>query len=96
MDERAMERAIMDSLQDIRRNQQDIQQNQLVDIRERLAKMETMLHERTDDTKEIRNMLKSHEDRLSELESHKHSSIGAREVVAFIIMAGLALWGVLK
>ena len=68
----------------------------LVDVRERLARVETMIHERTDDTKEIRNMLKSHEDRLSELESHKHSSIGAREVVAFLVMAGLALWGVLK
>lgn len=88
MDERAMEQMILDRLQDIQQNQQD--------IRERLAKVETMLHERTDDTKEIRNMLKSHEDRLSELESHKHSSVGAREIVAFLIMAGLALWGVLK
>jgi len=88
MDERAMEQMILDRLQDIQQNQQD--------IRERLAKVETMLHERTDDTKEIRNMLKSHEDRLSELESHKHSGVGAREIVAFLIMAGLALWGVLK
>ena len=88
MDERTMEQMILDRLQDIQQNQQD--------IRERLAKVETMLHERTDDTKEIRNMLKSHEDRLSELESHKHSSVGAREIVAFLIMAGLALWGVLK
>lgn len=88
MDERAMEQMILDRLQDIQQNQQD--------IRERLAKVETMLHERTDDTKEIRNLLKSHEDRLSELESHKHSSVGAREIVAFLIMAGLALWGVLK
>ena len=70
--------------------------NKLNDISERLARVETMIHERTDDTKEIRNMLKSHEDRLSELESHKHSSVGAREVVAFLVMAGLALWGVLK
>ena len=88
MEERTLDQMILDSLQSIRENQQD--------IRERLAKVETMLHERTDDTKEIRNMLKSHEDRLSELESHKHSSIGAREIVAFLIMAGLALWGVLK
>jgi chromosome segregation ATPase len=73
----------------------DIQKNQL-DIRERLAKVETMIHERTDDTKEIRNMLKSHEDRLAELEAHKQSNIGAREIVAFLVMAGLALWGVLK
>ena len=73
----------------------DIQKNQL-DIRERLAKVETMIHERTDDTKEIRNMLKSHEDRLAELEANKHSNIGAREIVAFLVMAGLALWGVLK
>lgn len=88
MEERALEQLILDSLQDIRENQQD--------IRERLAKVETMLHERTDDTKEIRNMLKSHEDRLAELESHKHSSVGAREIVAFLIMAGLAFWGVVK
>lgn len=70
--------------------------DKLNEISERLARVETMIHERTDDTKEIRNMLKSHEDRLSELESHKHSSVGAREVVAFLVMAGLALWGVLK
>ncbi|MBQ7477857.1 MAG: hypothetical protein IJT01_03015 [Selenomonadaceae bacterium] len=63
---------------------------------ERLAIVETLIKERTDDTKEVHDKLKSHEDRLSELESHKHSSIGAREVVAFLIMAGLALWGVLK
>lgn len=68
----------------------------LQDIRERLARVETMIHERTDDTKEIRNMLKSHEDRLAELESHKHLTIGAKEVVAFLIMAGIALWGALK
>lgn len=70
--------------------------NKLNEISERLARVETMIHERTDDTKEIRNMLKSHEDRLCELESHKHATIGAKEIVAFIIMAGLALWGVLK
>ena len=58
--------------------------------------METLISERTNDNKEIRNMLKSHEDRLSELESHKHSSIGAREIVAFLVMAGIALWGALK
>ena len=87
MSESQIER-IMDALNDIQKNQQE--------IRERLAKVETMIHERTDDTKEIRNMLKSHEDRLAELESHKSSTIGAKEVVAFAIMAGLALWGVLK
>ena len=77
-------------------NQMDSIMNVLIDVRERLARVETMIHERTDDTKEIRNMLKSHEDRLSELESHKHSSIGAREIVAFLVMAGIALWGALK
>ena len=77
-------------------NQVDSIMSVLIDVRERLARVETMIHERTDDTKEIRNMLKSHEDRLSELESHKHSSIGAREIVAFLVMAGIALWGALK
>ena len=73
----------------------EIQKDQR-DILVRLGKVETMIHERTVDTKEIRNMLKSHEDRLAELESHKHSTIGAREIVAFAIMAGVAIWGVLK
>ena len=70
--------------------------NKLNEISERLARVETMIHERTDDTKEIRNMLKSHEDRIAELESHKHLALGAKEILAFLIMAGLALWGVLK
>ena len=79
---------IIDKLDDIQKDQRDM----LV----RLGKVETMIHERTDDTKEIRNMLKSHEDRLAELESHKHSTIGAREIIAFLVMAGVALWGALK
>lgn len=79
---------IIDKLDDIQKDQRDM----LV----RLGKVETMIHERTDDTKEIRNMLKSHEDRLAELESHKSSTIGAREIVAFVIMAGIAIWEVLK
>ena len=70
--------------------------NKLNEISERLARVETMIHERTDDTKEIRNMLKSHEDRIAELESHKHATIGAKEIVAFIITAAIAIWGVLK
>lgn len=95
MDEKAMEAIILESLKEIQRNQQDIQKDQR-DILVRLGKMETMIHERTDDTKELRNMIKSHEDRIAELESHKYSNIGARGIVAFIVMAGLALWGVLK
>ena len=63
---------------------------------ERLAIVETLVKERTDDTKEVHDKLKSHEDRLAELESHKHSNIGAIGIVAFLVMAGLALWGVLK
>ena len=88
MEERTLEQMILSDLQDIRESQQD--------IRERLAKVETMLHERTDDTKELRDMLKSHEDRITDLEAHKSSNMGAREIVAFLIMAGLALLGVLK
>lgn len=70
--------------------------DKLSEISERLAKVEAMMQERTDDTKEIRNMLKNHEDRLSELENYKYFGIGAREIVAFLIMAGLTLWGLLK
>lgn len=70
--------------------------NKLNEISERLARVETMIHERTDDTKEIRNMLKSHEDRLAELESHKHATIGAKDIVAWLAITGIMLWEVLK
>ena len=70
--------------------------NKLNEISERLARAEIMARERMDDMKEIHNMLKSHENRIAELESHKHSNIRIGEGIAFLIMAGLALWGVLK
>ena len=70
--------------------------NKLNEISERLARVETMIHERTDDTKEIRNMLKSHEDRLSELETHKASTIGAKDIVAWLAIAGIMIWEVLS
>ena len=95
MDEKTLEAIILENLREIQRNQQDIQKDQR-DILVRLGKMETMIHERTNDTKELRNMIKSHEDRLSELESHTHSAIGAKEIVAWLVVTGIALWGVLK
>ena len=65
-------------------------------IGERLAVVETLIKERTDDTKEVHDTLKSHEDRLSELERHKTQVIGAKDIVTWGVMAMIALWGVLK
>lgn len=73
----------------------DIQRNQL-DIRERLTTVETLIKERSRTTAELKETIKGHEIRISELEAHKHLSLGAKELLAFAIMAGLALWGVLK
>lgn len=87
---------ILDGIQDIRNNQHDMQQNQLQDIRERLAKVETILNERTDGTKELQNMIKSHDDRLSELENHAHTTIGAKEIVAWLVVVGIMAWEAFK
>ena len=79
---------IMDALIDIQKNQRE--------FGERLAKVETLITERTNDNNEIRSMLKSHEERLTELESQKFTALGAKELLAFAIMAGIALYGALK
>lgn len=66
------------------------------EMSERLARVETMIHERTDDTKEVRDMLERHERRISDLEKHKSSVIGAKDIATWLAMAAIALWGVLK
>ena len=68
----------------------------LSEISERLARVETMIHERTDDTKETRDMLDRHERRIAELEKHKTSVVGAKDIFTWVIMEGIALWGVIK
>ena len=88
MEERALEQMILVRLQDIQENQQD--------IRERLAKVEVMLGELTDDMKDMKHTLRSHESRIKELESHKDATIGAKDIVTWLAMAGIALWGVMK
>lgn len=65
-------------------------------LSERLARVETMIHERTDDTKETRDTLERHERRIAELEKHKSSVIGAKDIATWIVMAGIALWGAVK
>lgn len=70
--------------------------NKVSEMSERLARLETMIHERTDDTKEIRDMVGRHEKRLSELEKHSSAVIGAKDIITWLAMAGIALWGVLK
>ena len=68
----------------------------MADISERLVKVETLIHERTDDTKEMHDKMKSLEDRICAIETNTSKAVGAKDIVTWAVMAGIALWGVLK
>ena len=70
--------------------------NKISEMSERLARLETMIHERIDDTKETRETLARHEKRISELEKHSSAVVSAKDIITWLAMAGIALWGVLK
>ena len=80
----------------MKENKEDRILAKLTTISERLAVVETLIKERTDDTKEVHDTLKSHEDRLSELERHKTQVIGAKDIVTWLALAAIAIMGVLK
>lgn len=68
----------------------------LDEIVERTIRMETMIESLASDTKDIRRTLHDHDERLHELENHKAATIGVKDIVTWLAMVGLALWGVLK
>ena len=68
----------------------------LAEISERLARVEVMMSELTDDMKDTKQTLRNHEARIKELESHKDATVGAKDIITWLVMAGIALWGVMK
>lgn len=68
----------------------------LMDISSRLARVEALLLKMTDDARDIRETMRDHDKRISALESHRDSTIGAKDIVMWLAMAGIALWEVLK
>ena len=66
------------------------------EMSERMARVETMMTELTRDMQDVRHTLRNHEERLNGLESHKEATIGAKDIITWLAMAGIALWGVLS
>lgn len=66
---------------------------------ERLAIVETLVQERTDDNKEVHDRLKDLEERMGAVEKHKTQVIGAKDVILGgigVAAAAVAAWGALK
>lgn len=63
---------------------------------ERLAIVETLVQERTDDTKEVHDRLKDLEERMGAVEKHKTQVVGAKDILIGAAMLGLMAWEALK
>lgn len=70
--------------------------DKLSEISERLVRVETLLDEFKNDNKAIKAKLNNHEGRLQDLENHKASVISVKDIITWLVMAAIALWGVLK
>ena len=68
----------------------------LSEISERLARVEVLLSELTGDVRDMKATLRDHETRINELESHKDAAFGMKDIVTWLVITGIALWGVLK
>ena len=65
-------------------------------ISERIAIVETLVKERTDDNKEVHDKLKSLEDRMVAFEKHKTQAITFKDIMIGAAMLGLAIWEAMK
>lgn len=68
----------------------------LSDIDKRIVRIETLIQEWTNNTREVRTVLKEHERRISDLENQKSAAIGAKDIVAWLVIAGIMVWEVLS
>lgn len=68
----------------------------LSDIDKRIVRIETLIQEWTNNTREVRAVLKEHERRISDLENQKSAAIGAKDIVAWLVIAGIMVWEVLS
>lgn len=63
---------------------------------ERLAIVETLVKERTDDNKEVHDKLKSLEDRMTAFEKHKTQAVTVKDILIGAAMLGLMAWEAIK
>lgn len=70
--------------------------DELSRLTERMVAVETKIGERTTDITSMYRRMEKLEDRVSELEKHKTQMVGFKDIATWTVMAGIALWGVLK
>ena len=70
--------------------------DKLADIVQRLVVVETLLKERSADTDNIYKSLHDMDDRVSALEIHQTKVVSVKDVITWLFMAIIAIWGILK
>lgn len=68
----------------------------LNEMDKRNVKMETLMQEWSSDVKDIRQLLRDYDKRINELERHKDTVIGAKDVITWLAIAGIMVWEVLS
>ena len=70
--------------------------DKLSELSERMARVETLLQTNNDADKAIAKTLADHDERIDALEQAKASAMSVKELIAWSLAFGVALWGVLK
>ena len=70
--------------------------DKLSELSERMARVETMLQANHDSDKAIAKTLADHDERIGALEQSRASAMSVKELIAWSLAFGVALWGVLK
>ena len=70
--------------------------DKLSELSERMARVETLLQANHDADKAIAKTLADHDERIDALEQAKASAMSVKELIAWSLAFGVALWEVLK
>lgn len=70
--------------------------DKISEISERTVRVEVIMKEVANDINDTRRTLRNHEQRINELESHKDSVVGVKDVVAWLAIAGIMVWEVMS
>ena len=63
---------------------------------ELMARVEMLLQANHDSDKVIAKTLADHDERIGALEQSRASAMSYKEIIAWLTVTGIALWGVLK
>lgn len=65
------------------------------EMSERIARVETMLKERHDESIRVAELLNIHDERISKLERSNAKFFGSKEIVAWSVATGIGIVGVI-